>query len=358
MHKVASVNLSGNAYQIEEDGYAALAAYLAEAERQLAGNPDRAEILADLEQAIADRCRAHLSPGKTVVAAPEIAAILREMGPVDPGPGEDRTAADGDRAAGGGGARTVPGREGDRRLYRIPDGAMLGGVCTGLAAYFQIDVTIVRAIFVIVALITQGAGIVAYIALMFILPEASTPKERAAAGGAPFNAQEIVDRAKRQYADGRKRLRREWRRYHRRHGWPPGYGPPAAVAPLLPLFAIVHTALFVAAAAAAISLVNRGEILGWVPPPDVPIWAALIILFILYQVAVSPIRAVSHWSLHPDAGAGAGWFAFWHAIVWLVGVAFVIWIASNHLPDIREFLQELPEIFHDFVRAVRRLLTR
>ena len=117
-------------------------------------------------------------------------------------------------------------------------------------------------------------------------------------------------------------------------------------------------AVFVAAAAAAISLVNRGEILGWVPPPDVPIWAALIILFFVYHIAVSPIRAVSHWSFHPEAGAGAGWFAFWHAIAWLVGVAFVIWIASNHLPEIREFLQQLPEIFREFVQAMRRLLAR
>lgn len=358
MQKVVSVNLNGNAYQLEEEGYAALSSYLAEAERQLAGNPDRAEILSDLEQAIADRCRAHLSPGKSVVATPEIAAIVREMGPVDPGPGEEKAASDRGRGTDAGDADPAPGREGDRRLYRIPQGAMLGGVCTGLAAYFQIDVTIVRAIFVTVALLTKGAGIVAYIALMFILPEASTPKERAAAGGAPFNAQEIVNRAKRQYAHGRRRLRREWRRYHRQHGASPGYGPPPAIAALLPVFAIVHLALFVGAAAAGISLVNDGEILGWIPPPDVPIWAALIILFIVYQIAVSPIRTISHWSFHPGAGAGAGWFAFWHAIAWLVGVAFVIWIASNHLPEIREFLQELPEIFREFARAMRRLLVR
>ena len=352
MQTVVSVNLNGNAFQLEEQGYAALAAWLADAERKLAGNPDRAEILSDLEQAIADRCRAHLSPATSVVTAAEVAGILKEMGPVDPGPGEDTAAGEKEATSEGASAEARD----DRRLYRIPEGAVLGGVCTGLAAYFQIDVTIVRVIFVIVALLTKGAGIVAYIALMFIVPEASTPKERAAAGGAPFNAQEIVNRARRQYADGRKRLRREWRRYQRRHGWPPGYGPPPAVAALLPLFAIVHMALLVAAVAAAISLVNYGEILGWAPPPEVPTWAALVGLFVLYQVAVSPIRTVTQWSFHPDTGVG--WFAFWHAIVWLVAVAFVIWIASNHLPEIREFLEELPEIFREFTRAMRRLLVR
>src|SRR5262249_42716164 len=53
MQKVITINLNGNAYQLDERGYDAMRAYLEQAERQLAGNPDQAEILADLEQAIA-----------------------------------------------------------------------------------------------------------------------------------------------------------------------------------------------------------------------------------------------------------------------------------------------------------------
>ena len=64
MQKVISINLNGNAYQIDESGYAALVAYLEVAEQQLKDNPDRAEIVADLEQAIADKCRGFLGPHK------------------------------------------------------------------------------------------------------------------------------------------------------------------------------------------------------------------------------------------------------------------------------------------------------
>jgi hypothetical protein len=60
MKKVITINLNGNAYQIDESGYAALVAYLEGAERQLEDNPDRAEIVADLEQAIAEKCRGFL----------------------------------------------------------------------------------------------------------------------------------------------------------------------------------------------------------------------------------------------------------------------------------------------------------
>ena len=83
MQKVISINLNGNAYHVEEAGYDALIAYLDTAQRQLRDNPDRDEILADLEQAIAEKCRRFLSAHKTVVSAAEVDQIIKEMGPVD-----------------------------------------------------------------------------------------------------------------------------------------------------------------------------------------------------------------------------------------------------------------------------------
>ena len=49
MQKVISVNLNGNVYQLDESGYDTLREYLASAEQQLRDNPDRADIMADLE---------------------------------------------------------------------------------------------------------------------------------------------------------------------------------------------------------------------------------------------------------------------------------------------------------------------
>jgi CHASE3 domain sensor protein len=83
MHKVVTINLNGQAYQFDEDAYEAIHAYLDRAEAQLHDNPDRAEILADLEQAIADKCRRYLNAHKTVIAAGEIRQVLEEMGPVE-----------------------------------------------------------------------------------------------------------------------------------------------------------------------------------------------------------------------------------------------------------------------------------
>ena len=58
----------------------------------------------------------------------------------------------------------------DRKLYRSNKDKMLGGVCGGLAEYFDVDATIVRVVFVI-SLFLGGTGILAYILLWIIVPE-------------------------------------------------------------------------------------------------------------------------------------------------------------------------------------------
>ena len=103
---------------------------------------------------------------------------------------------------------------------------MLSGVCTGLAAYFNIDVTIVRIAFVVLTLLTTGIWILVYVGMMLVVPFANTGEEYAAAAGAPFNAQEVVDRAKKHYAEFKdsKEWRRHWRQQRRewRRRWHEG----------------------------------------------------------------------------------------------------------------------------------------
>ncbi len=361
MQKVISINLNGNAYQLDESGYDALHEYLASAERALASNPDRMEIMADLEQAIADKCQKFLGPHKSIVTTAEVEQIVKEMGPIDPAPGSEDP---GHAGATADGAETRSAGPRPRRLYRIPSGGMIAGVCNGLGSYFGVDVTLIRIGFVLAALVTKGAAMLGYVAMMFIVPEAKTPEQRAAAGGLPFNAKEVMDRAKKQYAEGTRHWRRHWRqqqRHWRRYG-PAGaafpYGPTPALLVLLPVLALVHLALFVTMMAMMISLVNTGTILSWHLPADIPPWAGVLILLASYQVVVSPIRAANWWSLRSQAGGPAQWFAFWNAVVWMVGLAAVVWIASDHVPEIREFLQRLPDVVRQFVDAIRDVFAR
>ena len=58
----------------------------------------------------------------------------------------------------------------DKKLYRIPEGKKLCGVCTGLAQYLEIDVTLVRLGTVLLSLF--GPGVIAYIVCALVIPEA------------------------------------------------------------------------------------------------------------------------------------------------------------------------------------------
>ena len=224
MNKVITINLGGNAYQLEEGGYDALRAYLETAAARLQGNPDRDEILSDIERAIAEKFRALLASHKTVVETKEVAAVLAEMGPIEADPGE----ADGRRVPGGAQRTRRGGRQNEqrgaadtpRRLYRIHEGAMIAGVCNGIAAYVNIDPTLVRLAFVLLTMF-WGTGLLVYVVMAIVVPEARSPEEKAAASGDPSTAQEFIRRAKEGYYEAMKgfpdrKARREWKRRFKR----------------------------------------------------------------------------------------------------------------------------------------------
>ena len=306
MERVVTINLNGNPYQLDESAYDALRAYLQRAEASLTENPDRAEILRDLEQAIADKCGAYLSAHKTVVAQAEMQRILDEMGPVG---GE----ADGEQPNA---EQARTGERPTRRLYRIAEGSNIAGVCTGVAAFFDLDVNIIRLLFIVAAIFTSGAFVFVYIAMMFFIPSAQTSEQWAAAHGAPFNAQEVIDRAKREYGKFSSEAARSWRKEERvwrrsmkeqarawRHSWGGFDAPPAAAAPAQPVgyatrvfagllafvLSIVTAALLIAFLIALFSLLNTGAIFGWMPPLDVPFWLAIIVLCIAYAAIATPL---------------------------------------------------------------------
>lgn len=62
----------------------------------------------------------------------------------------------------------------ERRLVRPANGQVIGGVAAGLARYFNVEVTLVRIVFVVAALAQFFPAVVAYVAAMFIIPAEAT----------------------------------------------------------------------------------------------------------------------------------------------------------------------------------------
>ena len=78
-----------------------------------------------------------------------------------------------------------------RKLYRNSDDKRIGGVCSGLAAFFGIDVTILRIIF-LVAFLCVGAGFWIYIAIWIVAPLAVTPAQKCEMYGLPVTAENMA----------------------------------------------------------------------------------------------------------------------------------------------------------------------
>jgi len=385
MNKVIIINLNGNAYQLEEDGYDALRAYLDSAGRRLEGNPDRDEIIADIEQAIADKFRALLGANKTVILAKEVAGVIAEMGPVENGSGDGTqgSAAADPKAAGLDPGAAEGGSAGDaRRLFKIRDRAMLFGVCNGLANHLNIDVIIVRLAFLFLTCF-YGFGLLLYLVLAVVIPFANTAQEKAAASGPSPTAQEFIRRAREGYYEGMKtfgdrRAYRQWRRKFKQEmrgwrqdmrrewhqntqqwavNWRMNWAPNPAFGswflfPILSLLSIVVGLLWIWA---IFTVVTAGTVFGIGLPANVPVWFAVILLVLVYQVVRWPLKLMRH-SVYFGGHPGLYFSPFvhlWNALIWIVFMLFLAWLAAHHPVWVHDTLQALPHQIHEAVHAVK-----
>ena len=183
MKRVITASLNRNAYQFEEDAYARLEAWLAEASARLAGDPDRTEILADLEQAIADQCTQRLRPHQQVVTLEELQPALDHVGRVEtPDVGAPAAAE----------APASAGAAAPLKLEQISQGAWISGVCLGLARYSGLDPTLVRALAVVLLFITGGGMILLYAVMMLMIPFAPLDPALPPAGTIPAKCREAT----------------------------------------------------------------------------------------------------------------------------------------------------------------------
>lgn len=169
MHKTVTITLGEQLFTIEEEAYKKLDAYLASIRAHFAQSPDQGEIISDIESRIAEEFAETLTARKKVVGMKDVEDVMKSMGSVEDferfeeEPGEEKTQP-----------KQQPW---NTKLYRSADDQMLGGVCAGLAAHTGIETWIVRVVFIILGLI-NGIGIIAYIILWVVLPEAKSATQK------------------------------------------------------------------------------------------------------------------------------------------------------------------------------------
>ncbi|MCB0585985.1 MAG: DUF2807 domain-containing protein [Phaeodactylibacter sp.] len=185
MNKVQHINLGGLPFTIDEDAYEHLRNYLGTIHRHFQGSEGYEEITNDIEARMAELFQESLGERNTIITMKEVKDAIVIMGtPEDFGAeplGEEPEP----------GSRKSSGYRPGKRLFRNPEDEVLGGVCSGIAAYFGIaDPLWIRLLFIVIT-ISGGFGIPAYLILWAIVPKAETASDRLAMRGEPINASNI-----------------------------------------------------------------------------------------------------------------------------------------------------------------------
>jgi phage shock protein PspC (stress-responsive transcriptional regulator) len=174
MKKTFTINISGSIFHIDEDAYEKLQRYLHMLNRHFGAAIEGQEILQDIEARISELFIEKTANKVEVITDAMVDEVIARMGKPEDflEPGEEATS---EKAT----TETAAPEEQKirRRLYRDGDSRVLGGVCSGMGAYFNIDPVILRIIFVLV-LFMGGASILVYIILWIVVPKAKTTAQR------------------------------------------------------------------------------------------------------------------------------------------------------------------------------------
>lgn len=192
MKKTFTVNLNGIVFHIDEDAYQLLENYLSNLRIHFSREEGSDEIMSDFEARISELLNERIRLGFSVITIEHVEEVIQRMGkPEELFAGEEKNAGSEFSAA----TETTSGaadRKFRKRLMRDPDDKMLGGVASGLAAYFGIDTTLLRLVMILLLIVSMTVPVtIIYIVLWLVLPLARTATDRLVMRGEPVNLENI-----------------------------------------------------------------------------------------------------------------------------------------------------------------------
>lgn len=183
MKKTLTVNLGGTVYHIDDDAYNLLDNYLNNLRYHFRKEEGADEIVRDMETRIAELFDEYIRTGLQVITVEQVEAVIARMGnPEDLNTDDDEEKKETEQHAYSNGPA--------RRLFRNPDDRVLGGVLSGLSAYFGWDVTLIRIGALVLGCFVHGL-ILAYLIAWIIIPLAKTATEKLQMRGEPINMENI-----------------------------------------------------------------------------------------------------------------------------------------------------------------------
>ena len=193
MNKTININLGGYFFHIDEIAYKKLRRYLDAIAKSLSDDPQgKNEIISDIETRISELLSEKITDARQVVNEQDISDVIKIMGePEDYAESEEGYTES---------KKTYSGRQksSSKKLYRDGDDKFLGGVASGIAHYFDVDVVWMRLGFILF-FIGGGFSLLLYIILWIVLPEAKTTAEKLQMEGEHVNIDNIEKKIREEF---------------------------------------------------------------------------------------------------------------------------------------------------------------
>ncbi|NDW08772.1 PspC domain-containing protein [Dysgonomonas sp. 520] len=183
MKKVIDINIGGINFSMDDDAYFMLKTYLSKFEATISNPEDVKEVMEDIEYRIAEIFQKEIKGTFQVVNESMVKKIIDMLGEVNDTESQKQNTWDSRNSTFSPGGST-------KRLYRDVDNKSIAGVCSGIAVYFDIDITLVRIIF-LVGLICFSSTFWIYLILWIALPKALSISQKLEMRGIPVTAENI-----------------------------------------------------------------------------------------------------------------------------------------------------------------------
>ena len=198
MNKTLTINLSGIVFHIDENAYDVFNAYIDSIRRHFASSEGKDEIMQDIESRIAEMFQARVGESKQVITMHDVEEVTAAMGKPEQFGDEEKTAHETE-------AEISPDGKIKRRLFRDPDDKILGGVCSGISSYFDIDPIWIR-LALAISIIFYGTGLLLYIILWIIIPIAKTTADKLMMRGERVTISNIEKNVREEFEEVKKNI--------------------------------------------------------------------------------------------------------------------------------------------------------
>ncbi|MDR1091085.1 MAG: PspC domain-containing protein [Prevotella sp.] len=167
MKKIIEVSIGSINFTMEDDAYIRLKEYLKRFESTIPNKTEAREIMEDVEARVAEIFQKEMRFANQVVNMKLVQTVIDHLGEIE----SEAKAPDGNASGSGDDKNPAGYTIGEKKLFRDYDHKVLGGVCSGLSAYFNVDITLIRILFAFTAFL-YGVTVFLYIVLWIAIPRA------------------------------------------------------------------------------------------------------------------------------------------------------------------------------------------